>query len=630
MALASVSLFSLAPRPAQAQALPPGWSAVPCDATGDTSGVTGFQGTQTGTLTRTGTYKDINDFILANPDYYNDGSYETAAAFYIRPAYLNADAGAAAPVNAIGVGSNSDPGSMYGMQALNYFNTPGLGGVFDAPGYNNEAVFGTLATDVSAGLTVYFKCVWQGSGPQPAYPAAMSLKVTTTVTTTGNVNYRNSGLTSGLTATANASDSLGDSSSVLVTSPSDASPPPLVTSYIVHASIDSGTGIASYGFSGTAQMMVDNEVQYTDAPYGRGTYIHQATVNANAMITAQAAPDSRMVTISSSLGQTSHKSTTNFDDDGVALPDPDLPTPDGTTNANSVKPTADDDELIVYAAAPAGSWAASSSYTWHLVQGQPYLSSSDGTFTMPNDPPNNYEALYSLASTTSGREHVYIHLTDAADGANATNNYYISWHDPVENWAKLGGSTEVAPKLFGTSDSAQAANGFANIKIAPDEVDWSVAEHAGGGVITTAAAVLAIAQPETSPVVIGLMTAAGYTLSVATPPDPTIYTPQGTEAQFEADVDTQNNITSGNIAGIFSPGSQRMDPTLAAQIAASGDFAGYFAGGHDHSFYFSVQAYRHRFAQPWIGDGYGAQGYYGRASGTITTSGSYEYVYDWT
>ncbi len=299
-ALTLLCLLSLLliPHPAQAQGLPAGWTAVPCDATGNTNGTTGFQGTQTGTLTRTGTYKDINDFITANPDYYDDGTYENAAGFYIRPTYLNADAGATVKVSAIGVESNSDYGSQEGMQARNFdYNNSNSDGFFTAPGYNNEALSGTLATNVSAGLTVYFKCVWLGNGPQPKYPTSLSLKVTTTVTTTGSVNYGKAGETSGLMATANASDSLGDTLSASVMSPDDTSPPPLVTSYIVHASIDSGTGIASTGFSGQAQMTVSNMVPYTDYPYGRGTYTDYSTANAQAFITALAVSDSRAVTI---------------------------------------------------------------------------------------------------------------------------------------------------------------------------------------------------------------------------------------------------------------------------------------------------------------------------------------------
>ncbi len=349
----------------------------------------------------------------------------------------------------------------------------------------------------------------------------------------------------------------------------------------------------------------------------------------NEGLTYTVAIDTREVLITSSLGQTSHKSTVHFDSNGIALPDPDVPGSGGTTNANSVKIAAGDQETYEYNATVVGSWAANSSYLWHCSQGRMNCLSGSGTFTMPNDPPYYYGALYKPEDIVRGMEHVYIHLTDAGDGANATNNYYIQWHNLAENWQDHGAKSEISPKLFGTSDSAQPANGFDNVKIAPDEVDWSTASHVGGGIVTTAAGVLAVAQPETSPFVIGFLTAAGYTLSLATPPDPTIYTPQGTLAQFEADVNTQVQINNNNTTTVFMPGAQRMTPSLATTIATSGDYNDYFTGLLGPGFHFSVQVYRHRFNQNRVGDGYGTQGYYGQVSGTLTKSGSLEYVYNW-
>ncbi len=289
--LACLGLIMLVPRPAQAQALPSGWTAVPCDATGNTSGITGFQGTQSGTINRSSTYKDIYNFIASDPSYFDDGSYDTAASYLLDPTYL--DDGSTVATGSIGVETNSDYGSEEGMWARNFDYDQGItDGFLSAPGYNSEAINGSQATTVSGSLNVYYKCVWQGSGPQPAYPTSMSLLTAITLIATGDVDYANSGVTSGLTATANASDSLGDSLSASVSSPTDASPPPLTKYYLVQAPIDSGTGIATTGFSGTAQMTVNNTLPYSDAPAGRGSYTHQTVVNANALVTATAVPTS--------------------------------------------------------------------------------------------------------------------------------------------------------------------------------------------------------------------------------------------------------------------------------------------------------------------------------------------------
>ncbi len=188
--------------------------------------------------------------------------------------------------------------------------------------------------------------------------------------------------------------------------------------------------------------------------------------------------DSRGLTISSSLGQTYHMSQTNFDSNGFALPDPDTPDSDGTVHANSIKPagtpwaTSQDPapfiitEGITYHANVIGTWASGSSYQWHVDQaplggsvpgyGSAGFGSDSGTLTMPGDPPYDYNATYeteydfghSIVAQVTGQEHAYIHLTDANDGADATANYYIQWHDPVENWRLWKTGDVEDPEVF--------------------------------------------------------------------------------------------------------------------------------------------------------------------------------------
>ena len=140
----------------------------------------------------------------------------------------------------------------------------------------------------------------------------------------------------------------------------------------------------------------------------------------------QADTDDRAVTITSSLGQTNHKGSA-ITDNGSPQQMPDVPDADGTVHANTLKPTSQSTfdgspTSIDYYAHPAGSWAANSSYHWNIVEGDGGTNPSDGTFTMPDDPPYSNGAGYYRGSTSGGPEHVYIHLTDAADGANATAN----------------------------------------------------------------------------------------------------------------------------------------------------------------------------------------------------------------
>ena len=294
-----MSLFLALPA-AHAQQLPPGWTAVPCDANGNTAnGSASLTGTQSGSVTRTGAYKDIEGFIRANPNYYLTGNYESTAAYYLTPAFLND--GSTVATSVIEAGSSSDLGSMEGLDAYNYYSYGGEYGFFNPPPgapYPSfgEPIMGSLKTTVSGTLTAYYKCVWQGRGTQPAYPDHLDLKIQTTVRTGGGVNYGASGLTSGMTATANASDSYGETNSASIASPTDVSPASVLGSHLVRASVDPGTGIAQASVSGSTQMMVDNEVQFTDNP-GRGTYYNPTVVRANASVSAQSQIDSRDVTI---------------------------------------------------------------------------------------------------------------------------------------------------------------------------------------------------------------------------------------------------------------------------------------------------------------------------------------------
>ena len=121
-------LLSLTLCPAYAQGLPAGWTAVSCDASGNplpqySNGITG---TQSGSVTRTGTYDAIEKYVTANPDAYDTGNYEESAAYYLRPLFLND--GSTVAASAIDAGSSSDLGSTYGMQALNYpsYGNPGF------------------------------------------------------------------------------------------------------------------------------------------------------------------------------------------------------------------------------------------------------------------------------------------------------------------------------------------------------------------------------------------------------------------------------------------------------------------------------------------------------------------------
>ena len=161
------------------------------------------------------------------------------------------------------------------------------------------------------------------------------------------------------------------------------------------------------------------------------------------------AQDMRAVTISSSLGQTYHKGS-QTDAHGVALPEADTPTTYGVGLATTVvpyvnSPSADTtpdgncSSNIIYTAHPVGSWADESTYQWAAKIGSTNGQTLSGPFGS-NMPPGDLGLQYVPADEPGGnvsagkQEQVTITLKDAQDGADATNTYNVTFHDPTENW----------------------------------------------------------------------------------------------------------------------------------------------------------------------------------------------------
>ncbi len=137
---------------------------------------------------------------------------------------------------------------------------------------------------------------------------------------------------------------------------------------------------------------------------------------------AEADNKNRAVTITSSIDPTYRK-------------DPSLgkventPASDGTITADSAKewpvpfPTMGLPRILFYAN-PTGSWDPNSSYHWYSAA----IDTSDAGNFMPPTFPVGYPIV------VSGQEHINLHCIDASDGGSATANYYVNWHDPIENW----------------------------------------------------------------------------------------------------------------------------------------------------------------------------------------------------
>jgi len=358
-----------------------------------------------------------------------------------------------------------------------------------------------------------------------------------------------------------------------------------------------------------------------------------------------ARPDTRTVSVNSSLGLTYHTSSPGG---GNGTKVPDLLS-GNSINANTVVPERANpndrpiDETITYNATPQGGWGNSSAYIWSITLGVPPLfQSSSGTFTMPGDPPDNYSAFYSDdypglpgAATPGTQENVSIALTDSVDSAQVSGYYNLLFHAPVENWqvsTAPNGVISAPTTLIGTSISTPG--GFpTSIAPMPDEEDYSVPLQAAGGVFTAAPAVMtAFFDPPAA--VVTLFTIAGYTLALSTPPPalpPLVVVPGGDQAQWDQDVQTELAVTCKTYTG-FMPTTDRMPAQVAQDVSKNGD-ASYWGAKATFAVSYTVSAYQEHNQITYVGDGYNTQGYFGPETGTISIPIAVNdppYLYLWT
>lgn len=343
----------------------------------------------------------------------------------------------------------------------------------------------------------------------------------------------------------------------------------------------------------------------------------------------QADQDSRILTISSGIEDSYYKG--GADPERMSYSHKNERQPDGSISVDcAVVPNtgitggggyhAD----VTLTANPVGFLNLSPYYHWNTDGGS--VSEMDSGLNQTISPHYDFNAGASSAATLGASSKIKVSVTDD-DGAKAESNYTIRWHYPVENWAASDKATEIAPTIYGSADGTQPANGQVNVSITGNgQVDISTGEKAVGGVLTTATAVFV---GEVDPLLLGLAGAAGYTLSLSSPPDVTVYTLHGSFGQLQSDVGTESAIASGNTAGIFMPNTARMDSALAATISTSGDYAGYLRGNYGPMSFTGLVG-QHRFTQLYTGDAYDGHGYSGPAVGTVNYPGEVENVYTWT
>ncbi len=150
----------------------------------------------------------------------------------------------------------------------------------------------------------------------------------------------------------------------------------------------------------------------------------------------QVAVDNRFVQISADVDPTYYRNIQN--DSPVRVMH--TPAADGTMWGDTVAPfpitatgltDALDTIAITYAGLPSGNWGPSCAYHW-------YSNLTDywgaGTWSPPNPFPTLMVLYRNPPAQPTAQDHIHLRLTDPADGATATANYYMRFHAKYEDW----------------------------------------------------------------------------------------------------------------------------------------------------------------------------------------------------
>jgi len=442
------SLLALAPA-ARAQGSGGRWVPVPCDANGGPP--------------PSGVHFTDEYFPL-----YGTETWTTTSTYF--PATTSA-AQTASVFGGIGDGANTGnyPSSARaensdGMSPLHwwystedhYSRTPGQ------TGYIN----GSVTVDIQGDLHAYYKLEWQSpfaSAPTSPRPDHINLLLRTVVSAYVEFDYFSSGLQSGLSGTATATDGLpfGETASAGAAG----GPGSVVGSHLVRAAVDPATGIAQVFVGGNLRWDATNLVRYGTLDYpvagypnyitGQTTY-GETRAQASSGITARVRPDDREVAISSAIETSYFKSADEYS--GSPVQAQHYRNPDGSIAVDSavgwINVPGDGsypkgwqiNGLPITANAtnfqnPSYAWSISGLTIDQARLELPLMSLSSTANFHLIEPDTNKFPIHCT---------VRVDVTDT-DKAVAANTYDITWHLPYEKTALLGSVAEKAKleKLYG-------------------------------------------------------------------------------------------------------------------------------------------------------------------------------------
>ncbi len=286
LCLVFFSLFALTPQTAYAQALPPGWAAIPCDAKGvpltyvpQVAGFNEMKGTESWTITNT--YPpDLMTAALAAPSNYSSFLNSIYPLIYLTPQfpYTTND------VRYGGIGSSNSSGNPLSDSVSNSYSDPALVWYYAinpyGPGSHSGTINGSVTVDMTGQLVYYFKIAWQGRGAQSPLPSSLSLLLWTNVFASASVSSGAAPPKTDLWAQAWATDGSPFSEmatagvgvkadGTAVTAPG----PARVTGYhLVRAGIDPATAIAQVYVNGQTKWQSADTVPYGVLSYPYSSY----------------------------------------------------------------------------------------------------------------------------------------------------------------------------------------------------------------------------------------------------------------------------------------------------------------------------------------------------------------------
>ncbi len=437
-------------------------------------------GTLTGNAVLTGTYADILPYsVSADPNapdawfqpypyrWWSEGPIYPNP-FYAPDAWLYPGLIPGAPTSKVyGQGSSGDPqlGAIIslGNEAQDYrgYSSTLYGtfyhaatGTTTAVPYPGRPIVGTLQANVGVAIAAYLK--WTpyygsapghgtttpvGAPPPPPAPDYMELLLTTHLSASASVDYHASGQTSGLAATALATDEVAGAgfNETVLASAGDAgtanTPAPVVGHHLVRAGVDPTTGIAEVYLNAQTTGTGSNQVAANPNDLdGSAT-----DVSASTQVTATAKPDDRAVTISSPIEISYYKGNSNSgttdqwghqrNADGSITVDSVVVWQDFSANSvkgwqvNNLPLTANDSGFL----------SSSPNYSWTL-QG---LALPQAWLTYPTANPVDFSLIEPDQTKFPLTGTVVVNVTDS-DGAVVTNTYRMTWHLPYEKAVLLG------------------------------------------------------------------------------------------------------------------------------------------------------------------------------------------------